>query len=412
MAPSSPRGLGLRGGVILLVIAAAVVGWLLLRRPQAAAPVVAGPDAATVVATIPDGAMFVVVIDVPALRRTEVGKRLLGHGRDIAGLGEIRSLCGGDPMDQVTQLAVAVPAAGIDAGFGVFATGPFDAEALLSCAERVVSRRGGKPVRRHSGRFAILRDASLALASAELAVADGGPFVLAEPPYLEASLQGLQTHAEQPEPNAAHRALRRLVPEGMVVATVVLTDEQRRTLADELRQQGMADSPFRAVNGGALAIRVDHAVHIEAVIRCDDAASCRGVRDAMDQARRDEARSTVARATALDGVLADLQIRARATTVVAGVSVPVADAMVVLRNVLALRRLAQLPAPLPALSAEAVTVPDGGPPVGSSAASAVPRPAPPVPATGTSVPQPPPGSPPAPPTPKPKAPSGNVFDHR
>ncbi|MBW2456455.1 MAG: hypothetical protein JRI68_18200 [Deltaproteobacteria bacterium] len=433
MARSSPRGLGYRGGFILLVIALVVVGWLYASRRDVVEPVVTASVEPSVVAAIPDGAMLMVVVDVPALRKTELGKRLLGHGRDIAGLGEIQTICGADPMDAVTQLAVAVPTVGLDAGFGVFAQGTFNAERLLSCAERIVARRGGKPVRRRSGRFAILRDANLALASAELAVADGGPFVLAEPPYLAASLGAMARPGPPDGPNAAHRTLRRLVPDGMVVATVVLSEELRRTLVDELRKQGMADSPFRAVNSGALGIRVGQALHLEAVIRCDDAQSCLGVVHAIDTARREEAYTPFAKATALARVLDTMVVRARDTNVVVRVSVPLDEALGILRNLLLLRRLGSLPSTPPDDAAPSASGADGGvpveatapvqPPDGTRALSPAPSaPAPSAPAPSAPAPSaPPPPMPTAPaptapvptsPPPEPTSSTRSVFEYR
>ncbi len=401
MARSSPRGLGLRGGLILLVIAAAVVAWLAMSRRDVVEPGIAAAGEASVITAIPDGAMLVVEVDLGALRQTELGKRLLGHGRDIAGLGEIQTICGADPMDAVTQLAVAVPTAGVDAGFGVFARGSFDADKLLSCAERIVARRGGKPMRRRSGRFAILRDANLALASAELAVADGGPFVLAEPPYLAASLQAMARPGPPGGPNEAHRALRRLLPDRTVMATVVLNDELRNTLADELRKQNLADSPFRAIHSGALAIEIGQTLHLEAVLRCDDATSCRGVYHAIDTVMKEEAYSPLAKATGLTQVLKATAIRPLGPKVVLRVTLSLDEALGIVRNLLVLRRLGSLPPP----AAPTASAPQ--PP--ASTASAPPPPVPTAPAPPPPVPT---ASAPPPAPPQPTTSAGAVFGYR
>ncbi len=360
MRRPSGRGLGLRGGLILLAIVLLVVGWLYTSRRGGSLASEPAPADRSVLAAIPQGAMLVAVVDLRALRATELGKRFLGHGRNIAGLGEIQVLCGSDPMDGVDQLAVAIPAAGADAGFGVFAAGAFDAERLLSCAERIVTRRGGKPVRRRHDRFLVLRDASLALSSAELAVADGGPFVLAEPPYLQASLEAMTAAGQTADSNEAHRMLRDLVPKGVVVATVVLSQDQRRTLVAELRAQQQEDSPFGAVTAAALSIRLDQALHLQAVLRCEQVAACEAIAALVDSARKDEAETVAARVTGLARVLDATTVQARKKSVFLRVSMPLDEAVALVHDWTTLRRLGRVPSPLPSATSEREVEADAG----------------------------------------------------
>ncbi len=396
-----------------------VVGWLYTsrRRPSEESP--AAAPVRSVLAAIPQGAMLVAVVDLNALRATELGQRFLGHGRTVAGLGEIQTLCGNDPMDGVDQLAVAVPAAGADAGFGVFAAGAFDAERLLSCAARIVTRRGGKPVRRRHDRFVVLRDASLALSSAELAVTDGGPFVLAEPPYLQASLEAMTDAGPAADLNGAHRMLRELVPQGVVVATVVLSEAQRRTLVAELRAQQLPDSPFGAVTAAALSIRLDQALHLEAVLRCDEASACEAIAARIDSARKLEAAALAARVTGLARVLEAMTVRARRTSVFVRVSMPLDDALALVQDWLALRRLGPRPLQLPKAAPEPGVGPDAGLPIVATAKPSgfAPRDPPPShsgaahPVTPSVVPPAaPPVVPPAPPQPAGSSP--DVFQYR
>jgi hypothetical protein len=230
----------------LLAIGLLLTGWIYLRRRGASSGVGSGDGMASVRDAMPADALLAVVIDVTKLRSTDVGKTLLGQGRSMAGLGEIQRLCGGDPMDGVDQLGFAVPMEGPEDAFGVFATGAIDATAMLRCAERIVKEHGGTAERRTLGRFEVLDDASRQGSTAQLAVADLGPLVLAEPPYLERALDAAAGKAPRLSVEPRHRRLWQTVGPGLLVATVVLSPEQRRTLADELRRQGMAASPFGA----------------------------------------------------------------------------------------------------------------------------------------------------------------------
>jgi hypothetical protein len=287
---------------------------------------------------IPADAFFVAVLDVAALRRTPIGKRFLGEGRTVAGLGEIGALCGGDPMDAVTSLAIAVPA-GRAEGFGVFAVGNPDAERLLACAERIVTERHGQPVRRRRGRFSVLADASQSLSSAELAVADGGPIILGEPSYVAASIALAPGAAGSLAQSPEHEALRALVEPGVLNATVVFSAEQRRTLIDELRVQQMHDSPFAAVVSGALSVRLGSELELHAVVRCERHDACEAVAQLIDGARKTEAEAPLAVAVGLTEPLRAIHVEAQRTAVHLRLSLPLEEAFTLAQRLIALRRL-------------------------------------------------------------------------
>lgn len=272
-AGRSSRGLGRRGAALLALALAALIAFVAWARrddPSAPAPALAEASA------IPPGAILIVEIDLAALRRHPLGAELLGQGREIAGLGEVAALCRVDPLQQIDRLALAVPELeGV--GFGLFARGRFDAETILACAAEVVRRRGGRPAETPAASFRVMRDASLD--GAELAVRDGA-LVLAEPPYLAQAL-GAEAHDD------GHGALRALVPPGLVVATAVLSEAQRRTLVDELRAQGEPDSPLAKLRDAALSLRLGVELEADAVLRCSDPDACRQVA-AQLAARRDD----------------------------------------------------------------------------------------------------------------------------
>ena len=329
--------------VILAGILTVLAGWIYVSRAVDAPA--AADGAPSILHHIPPGAMLVATVDVSALRDTALGKQLLGQGRSVAGLGDVSTICGSDPMDGVEHMAIAIPDAGEDTGFGLFATGAISGEAIVGCAERIVSKRGGRPVRVPAGRFKVLRDASLELSSAELAAADGGPIVLAEPAYVRAALG--TDNGPSLNDDELHRALRGLVPAGQLVATAVLTTAQRRALIDELKAQNQTSSPFRSVNGAALAVSVDDQLRVALAIRCDAADACGDVATHLRSAARSEADGLPAQAVGLAGVLKRIEIETVGDAVHVRLTMPAADALVALRRVLALRQLASAPAAQP-----------------------------------------------------------------
>ena len=84
-------------------------------------------------------------------------------------------MCGFDPMDTLSEVAIAIPAAGDAGEFGLVATGAVDDEALLACASKVIDARGGHAVTTSVGSFRSVRDAALSTNGGEIAVRKGGP---------------------------------------------------------------------------------------------------------------------------------------------------------------------------------------------------------------------------------------------
>jgi hypothetical protein len=320
------------------------------RALESRAPVPPAPPPAGVLAAIPGGALLVATVDVTALRRTPLGERLLGGGRAVPGLGDVATVCGGDPTAAVEEAALAVPATAIDAGFGLFASGPIDAEALLRCAERVMKDRGGRPERVDAGRFALVRDLAGTGAGAELAVAQGGPVILAEAPYVRRALD-LGDRGSIAD-DRAHAELRALVEPGVLTATVVLGDEQLRALEAELASQGADGSPLRALRGAALSVRVDGALSVHGVARCDEAAGCRDLGVSIEDALRKEAARPTARAIGLGPVLEALEVEATGAAVHLRATVPLGRAADILERILVLQQIGRaLEAPPPTTTA-------------------------------------------------------------
>ena len=146
-----------RNGIALgAIVAVATAGLALVARSRQA------PDLRSrALDAVPSGALLVAVADLAALRASPIGGPLLREGREIEGLGKVRDVCGFDPIDQLDEIALAIPAAGDSGDFGVVAAGAVDGDALLACASKVIEARGGQPVVTSIGSFRSVRDAGL-----------------------------------------------------------------------------------------------------------------------------------------------------------------------------------------------------------------------------------------------------------
>ncbi|MBW2524748.1 MAG: hypothetical protein JRI23_11255, partial [Deltaproteobacteria bacterium] len=337
--------MGSRGLVVAVfaVLAALVVGWLWSssrhaepRAVLAPASPDGGPEPLDPLSAVPRGALLIATVDVEALRNTTLGERLIGRGRRVGGLGLVSDVCGSDPMAGVERLAITIPSDG-EAAFAVTATGAVDADALLRCAARVIERRGGRPVASPMGRFRVLRDVSVTEpGGAELAVATGGPVILAPGAYLRAAVDAAEGRLESVRASVPHRELRAAVGDGVIVVTVVLTPELRRTLAQELVVQGAEDSPASAILSAGLSLRVGDMLDGHAVLRCDRAEPCRAIAKVLDEARRRRLADLSAHHPTLAALLRDASIRARGTAVHGAVSIPASRGLDVLDGLLAL----------------------------------------------------------------------------
>ena len=331
---TSTPGLGRRGLVLLVLALAALAAFIVLsRRDRTSTP----PELEPLLSSIPAGAILVVELDLAALRSHPLGKELLGQGREIAGLGQISDVCQRDPLAQIDRIALAVPELeGV--GFGLFARGSFGEAELLACAGEIVRRRGGRPESTPGPLYTVMRDGSLGPGSAELA-ARAGALVLAEPPYMRQALAASEGQDE------IHRELRGLVPPGLVVATAVLSEAQRRTLLDELRAQGDPDSPLGALRDGALSLRLGETLVAEAVVRCLTAEACRDVATQLSARRDDLAGQPTYRMLGLSDLLRTVTIRAEGDRVLVHAAAKVEDLLALLERLRVLEQLMQPEAP-------------------------------------------------------------------
>lgn len=285
---------------------------------------------------VPQGAILVAVADLDALRTSPAGAKLLAADRDIPGLGTVREVCGFDPMERIRELAIVVPAGGDEGDFGLVAAGDAQDDAILACASKVIEGRGGKPVITTVGSFRTVRDATMILSGAEIAVKRGGPILLGAGPYLRAMIDAADGRIATIRASVAHARLADLVEGSAVRATVVLTPKQREDLARDLAEGG---GPRAAGSILALAVgaKLGAMVSVRAVIACETAASCADVAAILSKARDARAADFATKLVGFSKILEDTQIRAEGESVQIAAEVPADQAATLFERLLLLR---------------------------------------------------------------------------
>jgi hypothetical protein len=157
---------------LLLALALAASGWLVTRGKRAT------PEparAADVLDAVPAGPALLLTVDVEALGEAAALELLRAGGSALLGL---RELCGFEPLLGLRQVALAVPPREPTEtpDFALIARTVLDQEPVLRCAEVVIRKRGGTPVRSRLGRFDSVRDQHKP--QGEIAIRDDGLFVL------------------------------------------------------------------------------------------------------------------------------------------------------------------------------------------------------------------------------------------
>lgn len=329
---------------------------------------------------IPDGAMLLATADVTALRRINALAPIFSETGEIPGIGKVREVCGVDPLEHVVDVAMGVPATGSDGDFGLVASGAIDAEALLSCASKVIEARGGRPVVNPIGSFRTVRDSAAFASSAEIAARDGGPILLGAGSYLRAMIDAADGRVPRVTSDLMHERIAREIGPGALRVTVVLTPEQRRTLNEELARGGAAGSPAAAMLGVGLSVSVDTRVGLSGLVACETANACTDLGQTFETRRTSRTDDPIIRIVGAKPLLERMKIAATGTKITARVDMSTEEATNLVQRLLLLRQALQQqeardsledqrPAPPPPRE-EAVVPQDAGPSDAGSATDA------------------------------------------
>lgn len=241
--------------MLLLSIAAST--WVVMHSGRA--PRVSKP-APSLLRAVPAGPALLVTVDVEALGEAAALELLRAGGGALLGL---RETCGFEPVLGLRQLAFALPLAepGQAPDFALIAQTALDVEPVLRCAEAVIRKRGGTPVRSALGEFRSVRDQKKPLG--EIAIREGGLFVLSGGQYFR---------------DVVDAASGRIAPDPAARARDLKHGEIRRKLTPAQLVVTMLDGPGLPVPPGVhslgVSLRVGTELDLRGVVGCHSAAGC------------------------------------------------------------------------------------------------------------------------------------------
>ena len=292
------------------------------------------------VEAIPSGAFLVVTVDLAALRASPLAKDL-GGVREVS---EVSELCGFDPLAHADSVAIGVPEKP-DGVFGLAITSDLPRDALVHCAERVMSARSAMPhLTQHGGWTVVEQEGILEAARPKIAYRDGAPLLVARGDYLatmEAALDGQTPRAVDASGHAALR--KRALANAFFVATALLPKSVRDRIETEV-SDGAAPSESNkktmdailSVNAVALSI-APHGDQLEASaeLDCDADEPCATLRDFLDAKRKSLANEPAARFAGVAGLLDALRLDTKGPSVALRLTAPESELARAVRAVLA-----------------------------------------------------------------------------
>ncbi|HVY30985.1 MAG TPA: hypothetical protein VHB79_30710 [Polyangiaceae bacterium] len=258
---------------LLLVAAVAAAAWLLVH----AARVRPGYHEVDLLAAVPAGPDLLFTADVAALGRDAAEELLQAGGGALLGL---RELCGFEPLLGLRRVVLAMPrgVAGEASDFALIAETSLDAESVLRCAEAVVRKRGGTPVRSSLGAFTSVRDQNKPLG--EIAMRPDGLFVLSGGKYFREvidSASGVR-HEDESERlrSRVHLAVRNQLGPSQLAITLLVGPRL----------------PLPGVQALGLALNVRREVLLRGYVVCPSASGCSEAANLIGNLRDDAVRDS------------------------------------------------------------------------------------------------------------------------
>lgn len=268
-APSSVQ----RVTWLLLVAALAGAAWLVVNAARAPLRRSA-PD---LLQAVPAGPELLLTADVAALGRDAAEELLRAGGGALLGL---RELCGFEPLLGLRRVVLAMPRGvpGQASDFALIADTALEVEPVLRCAEAVIRKRGGTPVRSSLGAFTSVRDQDRPVG--EVAMRADGLFVLSGGKYFRDvvdSAAGLRHEDETAQLRSrVHLAVRKkLGPSQLAISLLV---------GPRL--------PLPGVQALGLALNVQGEVRLRGYVVCPSASGCSEAANLIGNLRDDAVRES------------------------------------------------------------------------------------------------------------------------
>jgi hypothetical protein len=270
--PSRERGVSW----LLLVVALAASGWVVWRsKLQAHLP--SATRRLDLLSVVPQGPGLLVTADVGALSSEVALELMRAGGGALLGL---REQCGFEPLLGLRRVAFATPfrseASGAAADFALIADTSLEPEPVLRCAEQVIQKRGGKPVRSSLGAFTSVRDQAKPIG--EVAIRGDGLFVLSGGQYFRDVLDAANGASVGDEASRlrtrVHLGVRRRLEPSQLAVTLLPGP----------------NLPLPGVQALGLGLEVSSDVKLRGFVGCSTAPECVQAQQLLERLKADVAR--------------------------------------------------------------------------------------------------------------------------
>jgi hypothetical protein len=255
---------------LLLVAALAAAAWIVAHtRPRANVEAARDFD---LVSVVPQGPELLVSADVQALGAAAARDLLRASGGALLGL---RELCGFEPLLSLRRVVLALPRGEADKSpdFALIAQTSLEPEPVLRCAEAVIRKRGGNPVRSSLGKFSSVRDQSKPLG--EVAIRADGLFVLSGGQYFRDVIDAASgaQHADEPAKlrSAVHAGIRRKLGPSQLVVTLLVGPHL----------------PLPGVQALGLGLDVQSEIRLRGFVGCTSATGCVEASSLLERLQQD-----------------------------------------------------------------------------------------------------------------------------
>jgi hypothetical protein len=311
--------------LLLAIVALAGVGFVLTER--SATQRARGPLDA-----IPQESFLVVTANVSELRASALARPLFAQL-----LRPDLETCAVDQLLRARDVALAFPEGEGDPALAV--EGTFERDALVACAKKVITARGGEARVSQHGKFTVLESREPAHEAPKLALRDGGLLLLGRGPWLEMLMATADGEHPAVTTNPAHTSLRdalsRTGKPQAVLATAVLPQSLRERVKEELGPESGASAGVVAgilgVETAGLAVgAVNGETEAHLALRCETADACIEVKRLVERRRQSLTENPAVRLLGVHALVDALQVEAHGTELSAHTHAPerdVADAV-------------------------------------------------------------------------------------
>jgi hypothetical protein len=270
--PSRERGLSW----LLLVVALGASAWVVWRS-KLHAHLPTTEQKLDLLSVVPPGPGLLVTADVGALSPEVALDLMRAGGGALLGL---REQCGFEPLLGLRRVVFAMPfraePSGAAADFALIADTSLEPEPVLRCAEQVIQKRGGKPVRSRLGPFTSVRDQAKPIG--EMAIRDDGLFVLSGGQYFRDVIDAASGSAGGDEASQlrtrVHLGVRRRLEPAQLAITLLPG----------------ANLPLPGVQALGLGLEVGSNVKLRGFVGCPTAPECAQAQQLLERLKADGAR--------------------------------------------------------------------------------------------------------------------------